>query len=82
MGPYEKERRVNFLKRIVEPENVDRIAQWIRWNALAKKYPDQYKVKYFGIDFGILRKYDWFSNWVLLQMCDEFKPKPELKVVK
>lgn len=80
----EENSRSRLLRKIVEPEYNNRIVQWIHWNALAREYPDEYKVERlkYSQDFVLLRWSDERSMWYIFQLSDKYVYKPNLKVIK
>ncbi len=74
--------RDKLIRKVIDPDNCDRIAQWIQWNALATAYPGKFKVTRKGIDFFLLQRYQ-NRMWVIAKVCEEVKPcrPPKLYVV-
>lgn len=76
-----EEKRANFLRRTVDPENIMRITQWHVWTSLMKEKPDLYQVRYSGGDFFLFGRTRLSDQFIPIKKCESYRPKPQLKVV-
>jgi len=63
--------RTRLLKKIVEPDNIGRIGEWINWCALMELHPDNYKVHRVGLDFVLMLRDPYPPHdWMVIAICE------------